>query len=364
MLGTGTKTAPTRSSRTTTGRDVAALAGVSPSAVSLVLNGGGRRHGLSQATEARVLSAAAALDYVPNQAARSLRRRRTNVVTFMTSELGNPYFAEVAAAAQLAALARGYVLDIIAADGEAAELDALARLRGGGTSDGLVIHGGSARVGAELRQLARRGIGCVVVQDSVVQDSVVQDSGEDPGIPCVRVDLQAGARLATRHLIGLGHRRIAHVTDARLAGAARNDRLSGYRQALAEAGLPADPDLLAPGENSLAGGEAAMRALLARPGLRPTAVFVFNDQMAVGGLHALRRLGLAVPEDIAVVGFDGIALGAYTTPALTTVDHPRQELGRLAAETLLDLLQGGRPEAAPRTLPVRLVVRQSCGAAT
>jgi DNA-binding LacI/PurR family transcriptional regulator len=335
-----------------TGQDVARLAGVSQSAVSLVLNGGGRRHGLTQATEARVLSAAAELGYVPNHAARSLRRRRTNVITFITSELGNPYFAEVAEAAQQAARLRGYVIDIVAPGAEGAEIQALARLRGGGTSDGLLIHGGSEQISKGLRRLSDSGIGCVLLQDA----------GDDVSIPCVRVDLQEGARLATQHLLALGHSRIAHVTDARLASRPCNDRLAGYRQALSEAGVEFNAALVAQGENTLAGGEAAMRALLGRPGAPPSAVFVFNDQMAVGGLHALRTLGIRVPQDMAVVGFDGISLGAFTAPELTTIDHPRQELGRLAAETLLDLLEGVPPATATRTLPVRLVVRRSCGA--
>jgi LacI family repressor for deo operon, udp, cdd, tsx, nupC, and nupG len=353
MLATGTFE-PDLVARKATGLDVARLAGVSQSAVSLVLNGGGRRHGLTQATEARVLSAAAKLGYVPNHAARSLRRRRTNVITFMTSELGNPYFAEVAAAAQQAALLRGYVIDMMAPGAEVAEIGALTRLGGGGISDGLVIHSGSDQISKELRFLSDRGIGCVLLQDA----------GQDTSIPCVRVDLQEGARLATRHLLALGHRRVAHVTDVRLASQRRNDRLAGYCQALAEAGVAFDATLIAQGDNTPAGGAAAMRALLARPGAPPSAVFVFNDQMAVGGLHALRTLGIRVPQDMAVVGFDGISLGAFTSPELTTIDHPRQDLGRLATDTLIDLLEGARPATATRTLPVRLVVRGSCGAVT
>jgi DNA-binding LacI/PurR family transcriptional regulator len=299
-----------------------------------------------------VLQAARELGYVPNHAARSLRRQRTNVITFMTSELGNPYFAEVAAAAQKAALLRGYVIDNIAAGSEAAGIEALSRLCFGGTSDGLVIHGGSQRICRELRRLSDQGFGCVLVQDA----------SEEIALPCVRVDLVEGARLATHHLLALGHRRIAHLTDVRLHRLARNDRLAGYRQALAEAGLSFDPTLVGSGDNNLAGGEAAMRALLRLPGPRPSAVFVFNDQMAIGALHALRMLGLRVPDDMALVGFDGTDIGAFTAPTLTTVDHPRRDLGRLAADTLIDLLEGKPPDQATRTLPVQLVIRKSCGA--
>lgn len=326
-------------------------AGVSQAAVSLVLNGESVRYGLSQATQDRILSAAAELDYVPNQAARSLRRRCTNVVTLVTSELGNPYLAEVAAAAQEAAAHRNYILDVVAVSSETAGLDALRRLRAGAMSDGLMVHGGSARIRDEVSRLRESGIGCVLIQDA----------GPEITVPCLRVDLAGGAMLATRHLLSLGHRRVAHITDERLPAGQPNDRLAGYRAALEQTGITFDPALVIAGANSPAGGAAATRALFARAGLRPTALFAFNDQMAVGALHALNALGLAVPQDMAVVGFDGIALGEVTIPALTTIDHPRCDLGSLAANTLLDLLEGKPPPNAVVTLPARLLIRQSCG---
>lgn len=337
-----------------TGSDVARRAGVSQASVSLVLNGRAQTHGLSRATHDRVMVAARELGYVPNHAARSLRRRRTNVVTLLTSELANPYFTDVAAGAAAAAAARGYAADVISAATEAAGTEALRRLRAGGTSDGVIMHGGSRQVRDEVAGLREQGMRCVLVQDA----------GPAGGMACVRVDLQHGAALATRHLIGLGHRRIAHLTDRRLSAGERNDRLAGYRAALAAAGLGFDPALVVPGENSLQGGAEALRALLARPGPRATAVFAFNDQMAVGALHALHGAGLRVPEDMAVIGFDGIELGRYTVPALTTIAHPRRALGQRAAETLLDLLDGREPAAPVLTLPVHLVVRRSCGAAS
>ena len=320
----------------------------------MVLNGSSRRHGLSEATQNRVLAAARELDYVPNHAARALRRRRTGIVTLLTSELGNPFFAAVAAAAAEAAGRRGYALDVLAATTEAAGVEALRRLRAGGTTDGVAVHGGSARVRAEVAQLRARGIGCVLVQDA----------GPEPDLPCVRVDLRGGARLAVQHLLSLGHRRVAHLTDGRLPrGGDGNDRLAGYRDALHEAGLPFDPALVIPADNSPAGGAAATtHALLRQPAVRATALFAFNDQMAVGALHALHEAGLRVPNDMAVVGFDGTELGGFTLPPLTTVAHPRRDLGSLAVETLLDLLEGAPPARPVLTLPARLLIRRSCGA--
>jgi DNA-binding LacI/PurR family transcriptional regulator len=334
-----------------TGQDVARAANVSQAAVSLVLSGRAGRHGLSEATQSRVRSAAQALGYTPNLVARSLKRRRTNTIAFMTSNLGNRYVAEVLAAAEEAAQARGYVVNAISARTEAAEIAAIERL-GGGISDGLVMHGGSDRIIEELHRLRARGLACVLLQDP----------GADSTLPCVRVDLAQGGTLATRHLLELGHRRVAHVTDAAMLGRALNERLQGYRRALAEAGIAYDPELVVAGANSFAGGHAATIALLASGRPQPTAVFYFNDQMAIGGLHALAALGQRVPQDIAVVGFDGTDLGAFSTPELTTIDHPRQELGRLATAMLLDQLESIPVEGVALPLPVRLVVRQSCGA--
>lgn len=339
-----------RDAQATTSQDVARLAGVSKTAVSLVLNGCADRHGLSEATQSRVRLAAEALGYTPNHAARSLRRQRTGIITFLTSDLGNRYVAEVMAAAELAARARGHVVNVISARSDDAEAEALDRM-GPGVSDGLVAYGGSARTAARIAVLQRRGLACVVMQDP----------GADIDVPCVRVDIAEGGRIATRHLLSLGHVRVAHVMAGQggRASMPASDRLLGYREAMAEASHGFDPSLVQSGENSFAGGDAAMRALMAGP--KPSAVFVFNDQMAMGGLHALAALGLRVPQDVAVVGFDGTELGAFCVPELTTIDHPRGELGRLAATCVLDQIDQ-REVVALQVLPVRLVIRQSCGA--
>jgi len=336
--------------RPATGRHVAELAGVSRSAVSLVLSGAATQHGLSQATQDRVRSAAQVLGYMPDHAASSLRRRCTNTITFVTAELGNRYFADVLAAAEDAAYARGYAVNIVSARTQRDEANAIRRLCNG-AADGLIIHGAASRVPGLLDRLRARGIACVLLQDP----------GDDGAVPCVRADIEGGGVLATWHLLRLGNQRIAHITDQRMVGQAVNERLQGYRRALADADIPFDPALVAAGENSPAGGAAALRALMAGPASRPDAVFAFNDQMAFGAMHALALLGLRVPQDVAVVGFDGTDLGAHATPALTTIDHPRQDLGRLAADEVLDQLQGRVCPSGNRVLPVRLLVRQSCG---
>jgi len=338
----------------TTSIDVARLAQVSQATVSFVLNGlrtGGAR--VSDATRTRVLAAAAELEYVPNHAARSLRRRRTNVLTFVLPALDNPYFAEVVAAVQVAATQRGYIVSVLPVRDEEAELQALQAL-GGGSSDGVVVAARTDRIRDGVRRLFARGVKIVVFQDR----------SPEPLIPAVRVDLEGGGYAATRHLLALGHRHIAHIADRQsYSHRAGEDRFDGYERALSAAGLRMAPALVCDGENSMAGGEQAMCLLLERPGPRATAVFAYNDQMAMGALHALHARGLRVPEDMALVGFDGVALGAFTWPGLTTVEHPRNEIGTRAANLLIGCIEGGPPALEDVVLPARLVIRGSCGMA-
>lgn len=333
-----------------TSLDVARLAGVSQTTVSLVLNGAGRKAGLSEVTQQRVRDAALQLGYTPNSVARNLRRRRTNTLTFICPDLSNPYFAEVIGAAQQAAQEKGYLLDILAAQDEAAKLRAVARMRGG-VSDGVITSAPTQVIWEELKSLTRQGIACVTLQDQ----------GQDASIPCVGVDLEAGGHMATRHLLDCGYRRIGHVSAHQSHPLRKQERVHGYRRALLEAGLEHCPAWEIEVPNSPEGGVEAVGRLLALPSPRPEALFVFNDLMAIGVLHALRRQGLRVPEDMAVVGFDGVALTGFSSPTLTTVEHPRQELGRQAATSLIERLEGAERPETHSLLPGRLLIRESCG---
>jgi DNA-binding LacI/PurR family transcriptional regulator len=333
-----------------TSADVARLAGVSRATVSLVLNGHAKAIRISDQTRMRVSSIAAQLGYTPNHAARSLRRRSTRLLTFVLPTLDNPYFSEVVGAAQLTAKTHGYAVSIIPSRNDTTPFNAASFLNGL-AYDGIIVAGHENCAAAELGQLAARGVAVVVLQEQ----------SPAPGIHSVSVDLEAGGYLATRHLVGLGHRRIAHVTEALRPDPRRRDRIDGYRQALAEADIPFDPDLIVTTENSMAGGADAIDVLIGLGAHRPTAAFLYNDQLAVGALHALRRRGLAVPRDFAVVGFDGVAIGAFTAPTLTTIDHPRRELGRLAIEMLVAVIAGTALGIQSHLLPVKLVVRGSCG---
>jgi DNA-binding LacI/PurR family transcriptional regulator len=194
------------------------------------------------------------------------------------------------------------------------------------------------------------------------------DRSPDPAIPAIRIDDTAGAAEATRHLLRLGHRRIAYFStpfDPQAAGdpAVAADRYRGYLSALQGAGIAGDPAWVVQGEAALSGGYAMMRELLSRPGPRPTAVFCTCDVMAIGALRALYEAGVHVPSQMAIVGFDGVTLGQYTTPALTTINQPREQIGRLAADLIFTLLDSQEPAPRDTVLEATLLVRESCGAA-
>jgi len=328
---------------------VARHAGVSQATVSIVLNGTTTPIRVSPATRSRVLAIADHLGYVPNHAAQSLRRKRTRSLTFINPSPENPYFAEVVAGAQCVAEQAGYSVSVANVPTREAAAQILAHLNAG-TSDGVIVGSRDPRVLAELSPAIRRGLAVVALQSEVTE----------PSVSVVRTDREAGGYLAARHLITLGHTRIAHIMDSAAYARRPSERTAGYRRALREAGIAVEADWIVQGTNTVAGGDASVRALLERGGRRPTAVFAFNDQVAIGALHALRRLDLRVPEDMAVVGFDGIGLGAFTTPELTSVEQPRAEVGQRAVELLFEMLDGAMARAIQ--LPVRLVVRESCGA--
>jgi DNA-binding LacI/PurR family transcriptional regulator len=338
---------------------VARAVGVSTSTVSVVLNGHDRALGIREATRLAVLEASERLGYRASHAARSLRRRRTNVISLLVQALDNPCFVDIAVAAREAADRRGYELNIVGAGPVDAELRALDRLHDEG-SDGVIVATGrhSTRPAALqiLHDLVSHGLQAVVLLDR----------SPEPGVPAIRVDVELGARLAIEHLLSLGHQRIAHLAllgpgsiGAELSS--QGDRYRGYRSALLAAGIDPDPAWLVRGQDTLAGGYVMMRQLLERPGPRPTAALVYNDITAIGALRALQEQGLAVPDDMALIGTDGIDLGLFTTPSLTTIDHPREEIGRCGAEAVCDLLEGRQPPRIERVFEPTLIVRESSG---
>jgi DNA-binding LacI/PurR family transcriptional regulator len=325
---------------------VAERAGVGRGTVSRVINGSPQ---VSEHTRRAVEAAVAELGYVPNLAARALVTRRTDAVALVISEseervFGEPFFAGVVRGISAGVTAAGRQLVLAFAAGEDRPLE---RYLTPQHVDGVLLvslHGDDP-----LPEVLRnRGLPVVL-------------GGRPPsgyGGAYIDVDNIGGARAGVAHLIARGRRRIATISGPHDMGAGQ-DRLAGYRSALAAAGLVEDPALVVEGDFSEISGLQATRDLLAR---RPDvdAVFAANDLMAIGALRALREAGRRVPEDVAVVGFDDAPLSRWTEPPLSTVRQPVDEMGREMAEMLIRLISGVDADAhRSAVLPTELVVRAS-----
>ena len=331
--------------RRPTSADVAAMAHVSRTTVSFVLN---QRAGVKipDETRRRVLDAAATLDYYPNSVARQLARGASRTIGLVLRQspeqvANDGLLAETLrglASAARAADHRVLVETLVPGEGSYANL-----VRSGRT-DGLVVSG-PRYDDEELVELARDGFP-VVIQGSL------------PGldVPSVDVDNEAGARLAVEHLLALGHRRIACITNASIAYTAASERVAGYREVLAAAGIAEEPGMIAEGAFDAHSGHRAVAEILARS--TPDAIFVASDVVAIGVIAGLREAGLSVPGDVSVVGFDAIPLAAYLDPPLTTISLPAHDLGRAAGIALLERI-AGRPVPGRTLLPTELIVRAS-----
>ena len=325
--------------------DIARIAGVSVTTVSRALAGSPLVTG---ETQRRIDAAVGDTGYVVNHVARGLRLQRSHQILVILPSIANPYFAEIVLGVEEEARSRRFGVLVGNTSGAQDRVDALARHVLTGSVDGLILVTGRLSAG---------------LAGAIADDKIVSISARAPvaGETTVSIDNAAAAREAVAHLVALGHRRIAHVAGPPGSPSA-GQRLIGYRDALARAGLRFEPDLLAGGEFSFATGSAAMARFLALR-KRPTAIFCGSDEIAIGVIRAARAGGLHVPRDLSVVGFDDVPIAAVYDPALTTIQLPRREMGREAAKRLLDkLLDTGRPHDGIE-LGYRLVVRDSSGPA-
>ena len=329
-------------------KDIARAAGISHSTVSRALNDSPL---VNAETKARVRRLAQELGYSPDAAARSLVMGRTRTVGVVVTTIADPFAAGVVEGIERTAYAHGYSLILAASsDDPQREIAAVEMLRSKRV-DAVIVT--SSRVGA-LHQERLRSAGVpVILLNSHSQQQM-------PNAYSVRVDDVHGGRLATEHLLGRGHRRIAHVTGPE-GHSPSSDRLAGYRSALAGAGIDYDPAYVVGGTGRLDGGCAALRSLLALRD-RPTAVFCYNDMTAIGLLSAARNEGMVTPRDLAVVGFDDIPLAAHVAPALTTIAQPMFELGERAMNMALVFMghEGIAPcDVTDVILQGQLIVRES-----
>ena len=334
--------------RSTTMIDIARAAGVSKSTVSLVLKGSDL---VKADTRRRVEAAIERLGYVYNRGAANLRASSSSFVGMIISDLTNPFFAELAVGIENALYQLGFV-PILANTNEDVERQAyvLRSLREHNVA-GIIM---SPARGADAWALANQ---LPATMPTIITMRRIVGSP----FPYIGPDNRAGSREAVAHLLRLGHRRIGYLGgDEKIT--TQQERASGWQDALAAAGIPYDPDLVFPAPPTRDGGRDAMERALAitRP---PTAVFCYNDIVAMGATRALSMRGLVPGRDVAVIGFDDIAEAEHNAPPLTTVNADTREMGARCAESLMRLIRGEDPAGLSFAGRTRLIVRESCGAA-
>jgi LacI family transcriptional regulator len=325
-------------------REVAEQARVSVATVSHVIN---RTRFVDPETQERVHQAITALGYRPNLLARSLRRRESRMIGLVVPDNANPFFAEFARVIENAGFAEGYSVILCNSDRSEAKEETYIDVLLAKQVDGLVVISSTERTDL-LQRVLDVGVPLVVVDRNLTGLSVSQ----------VLVANEQGGYLAGRHLVELGHRRVACI-----GGPSKDnpswDRVLGFKRALVEAGVSLPPQAIVSGDFRYAGGEAGMRMLLER-NRRLTAVFASNDLMAIGAMITLRQAGLRVPEDVSVIGFDNILQASTMIPPLTTIEQPINALGQATARLLLDQILKRTTEPMSLTIPTSLVVRDSC----
>jgi LacI family transcriptional regulator len=338
----------------TTIQQLAAKSGVSVATVSRALNGSPE---VSEATRKRILELAESLDYTPSAAARTLVSRRSHVVgVILDTGLGHPdllhpFFQEVLVGLKHGAGALGYDLLLFASDEPGngfGGTHSYLRRAGHHGVDGAIVMGFDGRH-PEIARLAASGLPTIAVDADL----------HGPRTGFVMSENEQGARLAVRHLHELGHERIATITGM-LGTRPGADRLDGYGYELADLGLELPSDYVVEGDFYDESGYRGTRQLLGldKP---PTAIFAASDLMAAGALRAANELGVRVPDDVAVVGFDDIGLASLIQPQLTTVRQDMHALGEAAAAGLARMIDDPEAEPARELVPTRLVVRDSSG---
>jgi DNA-binding LacI/PurR family transcriptional regulator len=328
--------------------DVAKRAGVAPSTVSRVFN---KTASISEDTAARVLKAAAELQYDPNPLASALASSRTLMVGLVISDIQNPFSSTLARGVQDSLERERYITIIVNTDGDPnRELEVLREIYRRGV-DGFIIappqRGNAAEHDSYILGLARKGLPIVTVGNWL----------KDPQVDYVTSRAQDGAVAAVDHLVALGHTDIAFIGGYYTRGVAVG-RWLGYQEAVIKHGLPLRGEWMVETDVSIRGGEDGMARLLTLPH-RPTAVLTVNDLVAVGAISQCRIQGFDVPGAMSVVGFDDIPFAAVAVPPLTTIAQPIYELGFRAAELLLRRMRSTEAAQQQAVLECHLVVRQT-----
>lgn len=322
---------------------IAQLAGVSAATVSKVMNG---RADVAPPTRERVEQIIIEQGFTRERAPRAFPKGKTGVVQLLLPRLDDEYFLPILAGAAQVLREAAVRLELLSSsdhpEEEVHRIDAVAAR----ATDGMLVVLPSEDAIAQLER-SRRPFVLIHNQGGLLSTA-----------PSARITSWEGGFVATKYLTDLGHRRIAYIGKTTLARDAI-ERIAGYRAALDAANLPIDPQLQCDGNFNEADGYAATKTLLALPE-PPTAIFAGNDRQAAGVYRALHELGIAVPDDVSVVGFDNLPFTELLSPPLTTVHAPRLELGRTAATMLLRLMHGERLDMPRAVLPTKFIERQSC----
>lgn len=332
-----------RNRKVITINSVAQTAGVSVSTVSRVLNG---KDDVAPETVARVQKVVHDLGYASSLAARGMRSIRTNVIGMVMSEVDSPYSFEIMRGVNQVIAETPYHL-LIYTSGSASKFRSenqesqYVMLLSGGIADGvIVVTPSTGNFNPHLPLV------------------LVDPYKEEPETHTISATNYEGTRDAIRYLVGLGHRRIAHITGA-MSLLSAIQRLKGYRDGLADAGIAVDENLIAEGDYTVHTAQACARRLLSLPE-PPTAIFTANDMSAIGVYQAAQQLAIRIPQDVSVIGFDNLPEATYLDPPLTTVEQSIYNMGVLATQLIVDMLQGHNHETKQHIFPTRLVIRKSC----
>lgn len=326
-------------------KDVAKIAGVSIATVSRTINNKDR---VNEETRERVRRAIESTGFSPNTLAQNFRRGRTNFIMVVLPSIGDPFFAGVVKGIQSIAQQKGYNVLFSETKMNSDEFTSMLVSR---QADGLILLATVPPSGVEILSRERHRALPIVIACEAIQPEMRH-------LPSVHIDNVAAAKEATRFLISHGHERIAFISGTNTSLLTK-DREAGYRAAMKAAKLPIQDGWVLEGKLTIEGAIKATRNLL-HHAMKPTAILCANDDMAIGALHEIRSAGLAVPDDISVIGFDDIRYSQVVNPPLTTVRQPAEEIGEKAMYRICHAIEEGVTlTAEPELVPHELVIRRS-----
>lgn len=328
-------------------KEIAAQAGVSIATVSHAFRNPGR---VSDTTREKVLGIAKAGGYTPNRMAASLRTSRSGNIVVIIPDVADSHNAKIINAIEKVAHERGYSVLLGDTQGSEQREREFAQMTSSGQADGIILMSHRLPFDIDGSDDLPEGFPPLV--------NGCEFTGH-AAIPSVTVDDRQAAVDATNHLLEFGHRDIAVITGD-MNSTSSQQRLEGFRSAMSEAGLEVNEDQIIYAAYTLKDGEESGNALLLQK-KRPTAIFCFSDELALGCMHSLRKNGFHVPGDISVIGIDNIPFARYCAPTLTTISQPATMIGSTCATMLLDLIDGKKPEKLRHILPHELLVRESTG---